>query len=164
MTGWDKTQGLNVDGLSWFFRASYGFEGAFFRPRSSGFHSPASSRIRRTVFGLTRGTQLFALAISSARQCFPNRHADRATRAFLLNGLEDGHILSLALSSRTFPGPGIRRRRSDPSSSKTFRPTWAFRQASVTLPVASQVSNNNFRCWGVVGAKLGVFDSCSYLI
>jgi hypothetical protein len=66
MASWHKKQ-LYIERLArQISRPTRGPQRTFFLPRfSSGFHIPASSRIRRTLFGLTSATQLLALASSS---------------------------------------------------------------------------------------------------
>jgi hypothetical protein len=55
-------------------------EPPFFAPLVAGCQSPASSRMRFTVFGLTQGTQLLPWANSSAVRRFP--HSGCASRIF----------------------------------------------------------------------------------
>jgi hypothetical protein len=72
---WHETQ-IYVDRLSGLFGGAQCGLGTLFFPtsRSIVFHSPASFSIRRTVFGLTNGTQLLALASSCAMRFL--RHSE----------------------------------------------------------------------------------------
>lgn len=68
----DKTE-VYVDRLARFIRrATDGVRSPFFIVARSGVQSPASIKIRFTVFGLTRGSQWLALASSSAIRRLPH--------------------------------------------------------------------------------------------
>lgn len=71
-TSGDATQ-IDIHGLAGLLSGlGYTREAPFFAAVSDGDQRPASWRMRLTVLGLTRGTQLLALASSAARRCLPH--------------------------------------------------------------------------------------------